>query len=155
MLKKLWHRCGPELVAINDQYHTTYSSGTKQYHQMRFYRCKCGKRSFKTDFDTTYNTHAGINKAKQNWLEANVVPENSYHPSSSKHYINIDDVEKEKLDPLLAYQQTLEDIQKSLSVVINRDFSLELKYPALKKAADEYHRQLDKYRNFEKLKGDN
>jgi hypothetical protein len=154
--KKMFHRCRPELVAINDDYHTSFTDISKNvYHQMRFYRCDCSKRSFKTDYARTYDKHAGIEKARQNWLETGVVPKNSYHPSKSHNYVKIDDVEREKLDPILAYQKTLEDIQQSLKVVITRDFNLELQYPALKRAADEYQRQLDKYRMFEALKDKN
>jgi hypothetical protein len=32
--------------------------------------------------------------------------------------------------------------------VITRDFNLKEKYPALKAAAEEYHKQLDKYKTF-------
>lgn len=155
MLKRIFHRCRPELVAINDQYHTTFSSGKSDYHQMRFYRCECGKRSFKTDYPYEYSKHTGIEKAKQNWFETGVVPEKSYHPSQSKYYVQVDDLEAEKLDPILEYRKVLEELNKTLAITINRDFNLELKYPALKKAADEYHKQLDKYRTFEKLKGGN
>ena len=93
-----------------------------------------------------------MEKAKQNWIDVGIVPKGSYHPNEDTNYVRIDDVEREKLDPVLAYQKTLEDIQKSLGVVLNRDFNLEAQYPKLKAAADEYHRQLDKYRNFESLK---
>lgn len=153
MLKNLFHKCKFELVALNDEYHTQYTdTGNKKYHQMRFYRCSCGKRSFKTDYDSKYSKHSGLEQAKQNWLDTGVVPGKSYHPETSNYYVKIDDLAREKLDPILAYQKTLEDIQKSLKVIINRDFVLEDKYPELKKAADEYHRRLDKYRTFESLK---
>jgi hypothetical protein len=148
--KNMFHRCKPALVAVNDEYHTSYTDTNKTvYHQMRFYRCECGKRTFDSNNE---KTHKGIEEAKKNWKDAGVVPNKSYHPDNSPHYKKIDDSIKEQLDPVLAYQKTLEDIQRSLSVVINRDFDLESKYPELKKAADEYHRRLDKYRNFEKLK---
>lgn len=155
MLNRFFHQCDPELVAVNDQYHTTYTDTKKtEYHQMRFYRCACGKRSFKTDYQFEYTKHSGIEKAKQNWLDTGVVPEKSYHPSKSKHYVQIDDLEKEKLDPITEYKNVLEELNKTLAITLNRDFNLESKYPALKKAADEYHKQLDKYKTFEKLKGD-
>lgn len=148
--KKMFHRCKPELVAVNDEYHTTYSdSGKKVYHQMRFYRCECGRKTFEANNN---HTHRGIDECKKNWKEAGVVPKNSYHPTENTQYVKIDDLDREELDPVLAYQKTLEDIQKSLKVVLNRDFNLEAKYPKLKEAADEYHRRLDKYRNFENLK---
>lgn len=141
-----------ELVAVNDQYHTTYADTNKIKHwQMRFYKCDCSERKYSDD-RPTYTGHEGMDKARANWIDAGVVPLNSYHPSQSQHYVKIDDIEQEKLDPILQYQKTLEDIQKSLGVVLNRDFNLESKYPKLKAAADEYHRQLDKYRSFESLK---
>lgn len=155
MLKNLFHRCKPVLVSLNDNYHTTYTdTGKKVYHQMRFYRCECGIRTFKTDYDNNYSRHIGIDKAKQNWIDAGVVPASSYHPTESTQYVKIDDLERDKLDPIIAYKNTLEEISNTLKVVINRDFDLESKYPELKKAADNYHRQLDKYKTFEQLKGD-
>jgi len=146
---KLFHRCSPVLTAVNDHYHTEYSTNKKIYHQMRFYRCECGKRSFDSN---NFLQHKGIELAKKNWKEAGVVPSSSYYPSNNASFIKIDDVERKKLDPILAYQQTLEDIQQSLKVIMVRDFKLEEKYPELKQAADEYHRRLDKYRTFESLK---
>ena len=143
-----------ELVAVNDKYHTTYSDTNEtKYWQMRFYKCNCGERKFSDNRPPhTYIVHEGMDKARANWIDAGVVPLNSYHPSQNQHYVKIDDIEREKLDPVLQYQKTLDEISKSLKVVINRDFDLEIKYPKLKAAADEYHRQLDKYRNFESLK---
>lgn len=155
MLRNLFHLCDPQLVAVNDQYHTTYQDTKKtEYHQMRFYLCNCGKRSFKTDYQFEYSKHSGIEKAKQNWIDTGVVPEKSYHPADSKHYVKIDDLEREKLDPIVEYRNVLEEISRTLSVVINRDFNLEEKYPALKRAADHYHNELDKYRTIELLKKD-
>jgi flavodoxin len=157
IFQKMFHKCKPKLVAVNDEYHTTYKGTSKiDRHHLRFYCCSCGRRSFTTDYTHTHRgRHSGIEKARKNWIETGVVPDKSYHPESSKHYVKIDALEREILDPVLAYQKTLEDIQKSLAVVINRDFDLESQYPELKKAADEYHRKLDKYRNFEKLKENN
>lgn len=141
-----------ELVAVNDEYHTKYTdTGKTVYWQMRFYRCNCSKRKY-TDNRESWVTHTGMEKAKSNWIEAGVVPNDSYHPVDSAKYIKIDDIEHEKLDPVLEYQKTLDDLVKSLGVVINRDFDLEARYPKLKEAADEYHRRLEKYRNFESLK---
>lgn len=142
-----------ELVAVNDKYHTTYTD-TKEtkYWQMRFYKCNCGQRKCSDNRTSEYVRHEGMDKAKKNWVDAGVVPIDSYHPSQSTAYVKIDDLEREKLDPVLEYQKTLDEISKSLKVVLNRDFALESKYPKLKEAADEYHRQLDKYRNFETLK---
>lgn len=142
-----------ELVAVNDKYHTTYTD-TKEtkYWQMRFYKCNCGERKYSDD--KTYYTHEGMDKAKANWIDAGVVPQNSYHPSQSQHYVKIDDLEREKLDPVLAYQRTLDEISKSLKVVLNRNFDLESKYPDLKAAADRYHLVLEQYRVMEILKGE-
>jgi hypothetical protein len=143
-----------ELVAVNDNYYTEFSdTGQKVYWQMRFYKCSCGERTA-SDNVTAYSVHNGVKKAKKNWIEAGVVPKNSYHPAESTHFVRIDDIEKEELDPVLQYQRTLNELVNSLGVVINRDFDLEAQYPGLKAAADEYHRQLDKYRNFESLKED-
>lgn len=141
-----------ELVAVNDQYHTEWTDrGTKEYHEQRFYRCSCGARRH-TDNVPEYTSHSGVKKAKKNWIEAGVVPTKSYHPTENTNYVKIDDIERKELDPVLEYQKTLEDLVNSLGVVINRDFDLEARYPKLKEAADEYHRRLEKYRNFENLK---
>ncbi len=144
-----------ELVAVNDKYYTTYTdTGKTKYWSMRFYRCACGERKYSDDRTSSYYVHEGMDKVKANWIDTGVVPLNSYHPSQSQYYVKIDDLEREKLDPVLAYQRTLDEISKSLKVVINRDFDLETKYPKLKSAADEYHCQLDKYRMLETLKGE-
>lgn len=142
-----------ELVAVNDKYHTTYTD-TKEtkYWQMRFYKCNCGERKYSDD--KTYYTHEGMDKARANWLDAGVVPVNSYDPTESTNYVKIDDIEREKLDPVLAYQRTLDEISKSLKVVLNRNFDLESKYPDLKAAADRYHLVLEQYRVMEILKGE-
>ena len=142
-----------ELVAVNDQYHTSYSdTGETKYWQMRFYKCRCGERKYTDDRPSSHITHQGMEKARQNWIDTGVVPKNSYNPADNSNYVKIDDIERKELDPVLAYQRTLDELVNSLGVVINRDFDLEARYPKLKSAADEYHRQLDKYRNFEKLK---
>jgi hypothetical protein len=142
-----------ELVAVNDQFHTTYTDTNEtKYWEMRFYKCACGERKFSDNRPHKHVTHQGMEKSKDNWIDAGVVPKNSYDPRQSQNYIKIDDIEREKLDPVLEYQRTLNELVKSLGVVINRDFDLESRYPKLKQAADEYHRQLDKYRNFESLK---
>ena len=145
-----------ELVAVNDTYRTTYSdTGETEYWQMRFYKCSCGDRKYEDNNTCKYATHEGMEKAKKNWIDTGVVPTKSYHPAKSTNYVKIDDIEREKLDPVLEYQKTLNELVKSLGVVINRDFDLEARYPKLKEAADEYHRRLDKYRNFENLKETN
>ncbi len=144
-----------ELVACNDEYHTTYTDTKKTvYWQMRFYKCDCGERKFSDNRPHIHINHEGMDKARANWIDAGVVPTNSYHPSQSQHYVKIDDLEREKLDPVLAYQRTLDEISKSLKVVLNRNFDLESKYPDLKAAADRYHLVLEQYRVMEILKGE-
>lgn len=140
-----------ELVAVNDKYHTKYTdTGETVYWQMRFYKCSCGER--KAGDNRSDITHAGMQEAKKNWIESGVVPTKSYHPTENTNYVKIDDLERKEIDPVLEYQRTLEELVNSLGVVINRDFDMETRYPKLKEAADEYHRQLDKYRNFDSLK---
>lgn len=152
-LFKPQHEHDWELVGINAKYHTTYSDTKETKHwEMRFYKCACGERKYTDNRTSKYITHEGMEKAKQNWIDVGVVPKDSYHPAEDTNYVRIDDVEREKLDPVLEYQKTLEDLVNSLGVVINRDFDLEARYPKLKEAADEYHRRLNKYRNFESLK---
>lgn len=143
-----------ELVALNDEYYTNYSDiGKRKYWQIRFYRCECGARKA-TDSCERYASHSGVQTAKENWVDAGVVPTSSYHPSENTQYVKIDDIEREQLDPVLEYQKTLNELVNSLGVVINRDFDLEARYPELKEAADKYHRVLDKYRVYETLKGE-
>ena len=147
------HQHDWELVAVNDKYHTTYTdTGEIKYWQVRFYRCDCGERKVSDDYTVRYSKHSGLDEAKKNWIDSGVVPTKSYHPSENTNYVKIDDIERKELDPVLEYQKTLDELVKSLGVVINRDFDLEARYPKLKEAADEYHRRLDKYRNFESLK---
>ena len=71
----------PVLVAVNTSYHTTYTdSDHVRYHMLRFYQCEyCGARSFKTNYDG-YSKHNGIENAKDNWIDAGVVPSTSYDP---------------------------------------------------------------------------
>lgn len=142
------HQCEWKLVATNDQYHTIDTdTNEKTYYHMRFYQCNCGKRKFSSDFPkNSYHTHKGMEVAKQNWIETGCMPANSIHPSDNKNYLKLDNIKREEIDPILSYQKTLEEIVSTLGVVINRDFNLEARYPKLKSAADEYHRQLDKYR---------
>lgn len=145
-----------ELVATNDHYHVTDENNNKTFYEMRFYQSKCGKRKYTSNYPSKrYHPHKGMEKARQNWLDAGVIPVNSIHPTKNKNYTSVADIKREEIDPVLAYQQTLDDIAKSLKVVINRDFDLEDKYPKLKDAADEYHRVLEKYRTFELLKDEN
>lgn len=148
------HTCDWELVAVNEKYYTTYTDIQKTvYWEMRFYKCNCGKRKL-TD-NLRNKKHEGIEKARKNWIDAGVVPANSTHPLDDSQYIQVDNIEREKLDPVLEYQKTIDDLVMALGVVLNRDFNLEEQYPSLKEAADEYHRRLSKYRNFESLKKPN
>lgn len=145
-----------KLVALNDEYHTSYTDSktgkvTKKHWHQRFYECKCGKRK-QTDDRGEWDPHSGIKYVIQNWVDAGVLPESSYFPDSTHGFIKPSESDRRALDPVLAYQKTLEDLVNSLGVLINRDFTLESQYPELKKAADEYHRRLDKYRNFNSLK---
>ena len=75
------------LVAINNEYHTTYvGSEHKRYYNMRFYECEhCGHRSFQTNYDNKYNRHSGIDNAKLNWIEVRTVPKDSYDPRIHGH----------------------------------------------------------------------
>ena len=146
------HQHDWKLVALNDSYHTTYKdTGEIKHWYQRFYECSCGARKH-SDNREKYQKHEGIDQARDNWIDAGVVPTKSYHPSENTNYVKIEDIERKQLDPVLEYQKTLQDMVDSLGVVINRDFDLEARYPKLKEAADEYHRRLDKYRNFESLK---
>lgn len=153
--KKLTHRHNWVLYACNDKYHTQWTDGTTEHWNQRFYQCSCGERKH-TDNRPSYHKdgHKGIIKAKQNWIDAGVVPDNSYFPDEGTGYVKPPSQEHQALDPVLKYQRTLDELVKSLGVVINRDFDLEAKYPELKKAADEYHRRLRKYRTAEILKGE-
>jgi hypothetical protein len=141
-----------ELVACNDKYHTEYTdTGKKVYWNQRFYKCKCGVRKHEDSRTSQYQTHEGLDSAKKNWIDAGVVPNGSYYPGENSGYIKIDDVPKEKLDPIEKLNRNLEDISRTI-LAIKRDYDLEARYPKLKSAADEYNRQLDKYHNFESLK---
>lgn len=146
------HEHNWKLIALNDQYHTTYTDTNKTVHwNQRFYQCDCGARKH-TDNREKYQKHEGVDQAKQNWIDTGMVPKGSYLPNENSGYFKPTDEDRAALDPVVAYQKTLEDMAKTIGVVINRDFDLEARYPKLKAAADEYHRQLDKYRNFESLK---
>ncbi len=147
------HEHNWELVAVNDKYNTTYTDTKETKHwQMRFYKCNRGERKFSDDRSSKYISHEGMDKARANWIEAGVVPVNSYHPTDSTNYIKIDDIPKEQLDPLEQLNKTVEELCLTMNV-IKRDFDLEKKYPKLKSISDQYQRELSKYRTFESLKG--
>lgn len=135
--RKPRHTHNFELVAVNNKYYTNYTdTGITKYWQMRFYKCSCGERTASDNRTNTFNTHPAMEEAKKNWIDAGVVPTKSSHPTENKNFVKIDDLERKELDPVLAYQKTLDDLVKSLGVVINRDFDLESQYPKLKEAAD-------------------
>ena len=54
----------------------------------------------------------------------------------------------------LDLEERLTTIEKVLNIP-QRDVILETKYPKLKQLHDEYMRELEKYKTFERLKGDN
>ena len=144
-----------ELVACNDEYHTTYTDTNKTVNwQQRFYKCRCGSRKHEDNRTSKYETHKGLEAAKKNWVDAGVVPNNSYYPGNQNGYVKVDDVPQDALDPIEKLNSNLEDIARTI-FAIKRDYDLEAKYPKLKSAADEYNRQLDKYHNFESLKETN
>lgn len=143
-----------ELVAVNDKYHSSYTDTKRtQYWEMRFYKCNCGKRKFEDNRPGTYVHHSGMEKSKANWIDAGVVPVDSYHPDQSQYYIKIDDTPKEQLDPLVQLNKTVEELCAMMSV-IKRDYDIEKKYPKLKSIAHHYNQELSKYRTFESLKDD-
>jgi hypothetical protein len=149
---KTQHKHCWELVACNDNYHTEYTdTGKKIYWKQRFYKCSCGDRKHEDSRTSQFQMHEGLDSAKKNWIDAGVVPNGSYYPGENSGYIKIDDVPKEKLDPIEKLNRNLEDISRTI-LAIKLDYDLEARYPKLKSAADEYNRQLDKYHNFESLK---
>jgi hypothetical protein len=131
-----------ELVACNDEYHTTYTDTKKTVNwKQRFYKCSCGDRKHE-DNRTQYQLHEGIDAAKKNWIDAGVVPKGSYYPDNSNGYVKPSDEERKALDPLTKYQQTLEDIQATL-LLVTRNIELEEKYPELKES---YLKHIELYR---------
>ena len=150
---KLKHKHNWELVAVNDKFHITYNdTGKTKYWSMRFYKCACGERKYSDFRNSSLHIHEGMDKARDNWIDAGVVPTDSYHPADSKHYVKIDDTPKEQLDPLEQLNKTVEELCLTMNV-IKRDFDLEKKYPKLKSISDQYQQELSKYRTFESLKG--
>src|SRR6056297_3661644 len=103
-----------KLVALNDSYHTTYKdTGEIKHWYQRFYECSCGARKH-SDNREKYQKHEGIDQARDNWIDAGVVPTKSYHPSENTNYVKIEDIERKQLDPVLEYQKTLQDMVDSL-----------------------------------------
>jgi hypothetical protein len=141
-----------KLVACNDSYHTHYTDTNKKvYWKQRYYKCDCGARKHEDDRPSKNTVHEGLEAAKKNWIDAGVVPSNSYYPDEKNGFIKIDSLPDEKVDPIEKLNRNLEDLARVVNC-IKRDYDLEAKYPKLKEAADEYNRRLDKYRNFENLK---
>ena len=147
------HRHEWELVACNDEYCTQYTDSNKTVNwNMRFYKCNCGARKHE-DNRPEYISHKGMELAKKNWIDAGVVPVQSYDPrDNNSGYIKIDGVDEKEKDPLVQLNKTVEDLC-AMMVVIKRDYNLEKKYPKLKSIADRYNQELSKYRTFETLKG--
>lgn len=150
-----------KLVAVNDDYTSTFTdTGKKIKWQLRFYECAvCKRRHFKHSVSEygryyTIDDHAGVKKAYQNWIDAGVVPSNSYDPADPSTGFVRPGTVIEPDDPLHQINKSLQEIASGLAIIL-RDQKLEEKYPKLKKAADEYNKQLDKYKNFETLKGNN
>lgn len=148
------HRHDFKLIAVNDDYHTTFSDtkGKVQW-SMRYYRCSCGERrgTKSNDYRYTTLTHSGVDAAIKNWVECGVVPPKSYNPADGAYYIKPEEDENKNIDPLVNLNKTVQDLCVMLNV-IKRDYDIESKYPNLKKAADNYNRLFDKYKTFEDLK---
>jgi hypothetical protein len=56
-------------------------------------------------------------------------------------------------DPLMQLNKTVEELCNMMGV-IKRDYDLEKKYTKLRSIADQYNKELSKYRTFESLKED-
>lgn len=139
---RLAHSHNWELVACNDEYRTTSSTGgNPHYWKQRFYKCSCGARKHQDDRGE-YNKHEGIDQAKQNWIDAGVVPNKSYFPSAANGYIKPPEAEAAVITPLTKYQNTLDDIRATL-LLVTRDAALEEKYPELKES---YLKHMELYR---------
>jgi len=149
------HRHNYKLVAVNDEYQTTFTdTKRKVVWTMRFYQCEgCGNRIAKRFNDYTYAKleHSGVDAAITNWIDCGVVPQNSYNPADNSYYVKPNHEENEKIDPLVNLNKTVQDLCAMMNV-IKRDYDLEGKYPTLKKAADNYNKLFDKYKTFEDLK---
>lgn len=136
------HKHDWKLVACNDEYRTTSTTGgTPHYWKQRFYKCSCGERKHQDD-RSEYNRHEGIDQAKQNWIDAGVLPGKSYFPDESKGFFKPTDAEVKEITPLTKYQNTLEDIQATL-LLVARNAELEEKYPELKES---YRKHMELYR---------
>jgi hypothetical protein len=131
-----------KLVACNDEYRTKSSTGGAAHHwKQRFYKCSCGERKHQDD-RREYDRHEGIDQARQNWIDAGVIPGKSYFPDESKGFYKPTDAEVKELTPLTKYQNTLDDIQEAL-MLVTRNIDLEEKYPELKES---YRKHMELYR---------
>lgn len=149
------HRHNYKLVAVNDQYTTTFTDTKRKVTwSMRFYQCSCGRRNSKVTHDYAYADylkHSGVDAAVQTWEEAGVVPKSSYDPVTNSYFVKPTSTEDEKVDPLTNLNKTVQDLCAMMNVV-KRDYDLEKKYPKLKTAADNYNKLFDKYTTFESMK---
>lgn len=145
-----------KLIAVNDEYTTNFTdiSRTVKW-SMRYYKCECGKRTVTTTNDYSSSnyrlTHSGVDAAVKNWIDAGVVPHNSYDPANAKGYIKPADDDEKEMHPLVNLNKTVQDLCAMMNV-IKRDYDLEKKYPRLKTAADNYNKLFDKYKIFESMK---
>jgi hypothetical protein len=148
------HRHSYKLIAINDEYTTTFTDSKRKISwSMRYYQCSCGKRITKVTNDYPYGDqkHSGVDAAVKNWDDCGVVPQKSYNPADNSYFVKPIPEEKEKIDPLVNLDKTVQDLCAMMNV-IKRDYDLEGKYPKLKKAAENYRYLFDKYKTFEDLK---
>ncbi len=148
------HRHNYKLIAVNDEYHTTFSDSKRRVDwTMRFYQCSCGHRMAKKSNDCKYLTltHSGVDAAITNWIDCGVVPQKSYNPADNSYFVKPNPEENEKIDPIVNLDKTVQDLCAMMNV-IKRDYDLESKYPKLKKAAENYRYLFDKYKTFEDLK---
>lgn len=148
------HRHSFKLIAVNDEYHTTFTDSTRKVAwSMRYYKCDCGFRMGKktNDYKYTELTHSGVDTAIKNWVDCGVVPPKSYNPADGAYFIKPEEDQQKNVDPLVNLNKTVQDLCVMLNV-IKRDYDIEDKYPNLKKAANNYNKLFDKYKTFEDLK---
>jgi hypothetical protein len=140
--KTLVHVHNWKLVACNDEYNTTFTDTKEKKHwRQRFYKCSCGVRKHE-DNRQPHHKHEGVDQARQNWIDAGVIPGKSYFPGESNGFYKPTDAEVKELTPLTKYQNTLEDIQEAL-MLVTRNVDLEEKYPELKES---YRKHMELYR---------
>lgn len=144
--------CTAKLVGICDNrwYSNNYpTTGSKTYWTVRFYQCeRCGCRWSESNYSDDQREHNALNTDRRNWSETGVLPPRTYHPKSRGVYPDTLD----NVDP--NHQATLNDLVEVMGIVLNRDVDLEKRYPSLKRLADQYHRELEKCRTVDILRGD-